>query len=369
MSEHRSLGARAARALIWQYGSTFGGRLMSLAVVAILARLLSPNDFGLVALATMFTALLDVVRDLGLGQALVIAKHEDDDAVANTVFRWGMLIGFCIWGLTIAISPLVAAFFHKPAVTPILIVLGTVFPLRALSLTHYSIAQKQLDFRSRTIAELINTGGRGVVGVALAFMGFGAWSLVLSFVAGTAMFTVALWVLVKWRPRWHAATVPVKSLLMFGGVLTMVDILAAVLYSVDVFVIGKMIGQEQLGLYSMATRLPELVVLNLSMSLGLVLFPAFAGLRVNELSGAFLKALRFTMFLSLPLAVGLVTLATPVTELLFGHKWLAPVDSMRVLWWAKHVLLRHRDPGQDGCTRPSGAPSCCCTWPSPRWRW
>jgi PST family polysaccharide transporter len=325
------MGTRAARALIWQYGSTFGGRILSLVAVAVLARLLEPGDFGLVALALIFTALLEVLRDFGLSQALVIAKHEDDDAVANTVFRWGVMIGAGIWLVTIALSPFAAAFFDNPEVQPVLIVLGSAFLLRALGLTHYAIAQKRLDFRSRTVAELVNTTGRGVAGIVLALLGFGAWALVLGYVVGAALFVVSLWLLVHWRPRLRGATVPVRSLLAFGGILTLVDVLAAILYSTDGVVIGRLIGQDELGLYTLGLRLPELIILNLSVSLGSVLFPAFAGIAVEELGRAFLLALRFTLLLALPLAIGLAVMAEPVTFALFGEKWAGSVDVMRVL--------------------------------------
>lgn len=331
MSERHSMGARAARALLWQYGSTLGGRILSLVAVAILARLLTPEDFGLLGFALVVTGFLDVVRDFGLSQGLVISKDPDQDAVANTVFRGGLVVATALWGITIAISPLAVNYFHEPRVAAILIVLGAVFPIKALSLTHYALAQKRMEFRSRTIAELVNTGSRGLAGVVMALLGLGVWALVLSYVVGAALFTITLWMVVKWRPRLGGATVPVRGLLVFGGVLTMVDIAAAVLYSVDAIVIGRMIGQEALGLYTIGLRIPELVVLNLCVALAGVLFPAFAGVPVGELGRAFLIALRFTVLIAVPLAVGLVVMAGPVTVALFGEKWLGSVDTMRIL--------------------------------------
>ncbi|MEZ5080611.1 MAG: lipopolysaccharide biosynthesis protein [Thermoleophilia bacterium] len=331
MGQSHSMGARAARALIWQYGSTFGGRILSLVAVALLARLLTPADFGLLGFALIVTGFLDVVRDFGLSQGLVISKDPDEDAVANTVFRWGLLISSGLWIVAIAIGPLAAGYFDEPRVAPIMAVLGSTFLIRALSLTHYALAQKRLEFRSRTIAELVNTGGRGLAGVVMALIGFGVWALVLSYVVGAILFTITLWLTVGWRPRWGGATVPVRGLLVFGGTLTLVDIAAAVLYSVDGIVIGRMIGQDALGLYSIGLRLPELIVLNLSVSLGVVLFPAFAGVPREQLGDAFLKALRFTLMLALPLGVGLVVMAEPVTLALFGDKWLGSVGAMQVL--------------------------------------
>jgi PST family polysaccharide transporter len=326
----KSIGTRAAHALIWNYGSTIGGRILSLVAVAILARILSPRDFGLVALALIFTGLLDIVRDFGLSQALVVTK-EEVGAAANTVFRWGILIGAGGWLTVVLVAPLAARFFEEPEVTPLLTVLGASFFLKSLGLTHYALAQRDLDFRSRTLAELSNTGGRGLAGIVLAVLGFGAWSLVLGFLIGLVAMTVVLWWQVRWRPSLRGPTVPVRGMFAFGGILTLVDILAAVIYSTDGIVIGKMIGADELGLYSLGLRLPELIILNLSISLSVVLFPAFAGVARERLGYAFLQAFRFSLMLSLPLAVGLVVLADPVVMALFGPQWEGSVGPMQVL--------------------------------------
>jgi PST family polysaccharide transporter len=326
----KSIGTRAAHALVWTYGSTIGGRLLSLVAVAILARILDPRDFGLVALALIFTGLLDIVRDFGLSQALVVT-HEEINAAANTVFRWGVLIGLCGWGVAILLAPLAARFFDEPEVTPLLTVLGASFFLKSLGLTHYALAQRALNFRARTISELSNTAGRGLAGIALAVAGFGAWSLVLAYLLGLVCFAVVLWWQVPWRPSLRGATVPVRGMFAFGGILTLVDILAAVIYSTDGVVIGKMIGADELGLYSLGLRLPELIILNLSISLSVVLFPAFAGVARERLGYAFLQAFRFSLMLSLPLAVGLIVLADPVVMALFGPKWEGSVGPMQVL--------------------------------------
>lgn len=182
-----SLGTRTARGLLWAYGSYVGGRLLVLVSTAILARLLAPREFGLVATALIAITLLQTASDLGVTQALILGDEEQALARADTAFGFSVLLGIGLTGATAAISPLVAAFFHEPAVGVLLPVLGLNFLISSLGATHYALAQKRIEFRSRTFAEFAEVIVRGITGIALAVAGFGAWSLVL---AGAGMATV-----------------------------------------------------------------------------------------------------------------------------------------------------------------------------------
>jgi len=149
-----SLSIRTLRGTAWAYGSYVGGQALVLVSTAILARLLSPGEFGLVALAIVFVTLLDTVSDLGLSPALVISTEAELRERADTVFGFTVGLGAILSALTAAAAPLAAGFFDRPDLAPLLAVLGLNFLLRALGATHYALAQKRIDFRSRTAAEL-----------------------------------------------------------------------------------------------------------------------------------------------------------------------------------------------------------------------
>ena len=324
------IAGRALRGLAWAYGSYAGGRVLTLVSTAILARLLAPSDFGLVALALTFIALLETLSDLGVSQALVIVKRETEEK-AETVFAISVAVG-AVLALLVALCGLVAApFFDAPELRAILPVLGLNLLIRSLGTTHYALAQKSIEFRSRTAAELGDVVARGVVGIALSLAGFGAWSLVIGYVAGSVIFSATLFTLVPWRPRFSPRRRDVRELMSFGGTLTLVNILAALIANVDYLIVARVLGQTALGLYSLAFRLPELLVLNLSVVAGRVLFPAFATLDPPALGRAFLMSLRYTLVISLPLATVLVLLAAPVIDATFGGQWNGSVDSMRLL--------------------------------------
>ena len=326
-----SLGARTLRGTAWAYGSYIGGQLVVLVSTAILARLLTPEDFGLIALALVFIVLLDTISDLGLSPALVISTEKELRERADTVFGSTIVLGLALGALTAALAPLAAAFFDQSELAPLLAVLGLTFVLRAVGATHYALAQKRLDFRARTAAEVTGVCARGAVGIALALAGFGAWSLVLGYLAGTAALTATLWLLVPWRPSGPPRRAQLRGMLRFGSTLTAVDVLAAVISQIDYVFVGRVLGASALGLYSLGFRLPEMLVISLAVVAGRVLFPAFAAVDRDDLAGAFLVSVRYSAIVSLPLAFGLAVLAEPLVVTLFGEGWEGSVDCMRVL--------------------------------------
>jgi O-antigen/teichoic acid export membrane protein len=316
----------------WAYGSYVGGRILVLVSVAILAHLLDPSQFGLVAFALTVTALLDTISDIGVSQALIVVKKDEDfHDKARTAWTISLLLGLCLTLATAGLSPLAAQFFHDEALTPLLAVLGLNFLLRAPALTHFAIAQKDIDFRTRTAAELADVVVRGATGVGLALAGAGAWSLVLGYLAGSAAMTVTLWVLVPFRPKIRLARAHVAGLLRFGGGLTVLTVLGAVIANVDYVFVGHFLGAAELGLYTLGYRLPELLILNLSLVAGLVLFPAFAEVGRERMTTAFLTSLRYTLMVTIPLTVALVVLAKPLTLTIFGDQWRDTVPVLRIL--------------------------------------
>jgi len=308
-AENPGIGARTVRAMYWAYGSFVAGRALTLVATAILARLLEPRDFGLVALALVFTALLETVADLGLSQALVVAPEDELAERSDTVFLGSIVLGAALSAIVGALGPVLAAFFDQPELAWLTGLLGLNFLLRALGATHDALAEKRLDFRARTQAEVVDVLVRGITGIALAAAGLGAASIVLGYLAGTAARSATLWVVVAWRPRMRRQRADLPALVRLGAGYSGVDAIAAVSNNVDYVFIGRVLGPASLGLYSIGFRLPELLVMNLSLVAGRVLFPAFAAVARDALADAFLVTFRYIMMLSMPLAIGLAGLA------------------------------------------------------------
>ena len=325
------VATKTARGVIWAYGSYVGGRLLVLLATAILARLLTPADFGLVALALVFTVFFENVRDFGLTQALMVSPDEELYERAQTAFVFSVGVGAVLAALIAALSPLAAQFFDQPGLTAILCALGANFFLRALGSTHYALAQRRIDFRARSAAEFVDVVIRGTTGIVLAFAGAGAWSLVIGYLVGTVALATTLWILIPWRPVLRPRLTGLRRMVRFGGTLTGIEISSAVIANVDYLFVGRVLGASALGLYTLGYRLPELLVLNLSVVAGVVLFPAFAALDAEALRRAFLVALRYTVMLGVPIAAALALLAEPFILSLFGDQWYGSIPAMRVL--------------------------------------
>ena len=327
----RPIGARALRSAFWAYGSYVGGRLLVLVATAILARLLDPEDFGLVALGLVFMAALETVKDLGLAQALVAQKPEDVYDRADTVFVGTVALGVALSAVVAALSPLAAYFFDEPELTKIMPVLGLTFTIRSLGATHYALAQKEMRFKARTIAELADVLSRGLAGIALALAGAGAWALVVGYVVGVLALVVVLWSVIPWRPRLRVVRAHLRSLLRFGGAITGVDVLSAVLSNADYVFVGKVLGPAALGIYTLAFRLPELAIINVANVAGDVLFPTFANVERRALAHTYTVALRYMLIVCMPLAAGMAVLSDPLVEVAFGDRWGGAVEPMQVL--------------------------------------
>lgn len=322
--------ARTLAGMGWVYGSYAAGRAMVLVVTAILARLLTPVDFGVVALALTFMALLDMFSDLGLAESLMIVDERDLETKAETALTVVVIMGAALFAATWLIGPVAASFYDEEQLRWLVPALGGTFLLRSLGAGHYAIAQKRMDFRSRTFAELVEVVVRGATGIGLALGGAGVWSLVIGYISGSVAMTVVLWILVPWRPRPRLRREHLRELLGFGAALTGVGVVAALTLNIDKLLIGRTLGAGPLGLYTLATRLPELLLINLTLVAGQVLFPAFAAVDRAALGRAFVTSLRYALILVLPVGAFLGVLAEPLIVTAFGDQWGSAAPAMRL---------------------------------------
>jgi PST family polysaccharide transporter len=332
--------------MVWAYGSYVGGRMLVLLTIAILARLLTPSEFGLVAFAVLVTSFLDMVSDLGVGQALIVVRDDKEAyAKANTAWTLSVSIGIVLTLITVALGPVAASFFDQPELKVMLPVLGLNFVIRGLGTTHFALAQRQIDFRTRTIAEMADVFVRGGVGVALAVGGAGAYSLVGGYLAGSIALTASLWLLVRFRPSLRIVRSDLRGLLTFGGAVTGLQLISAVIDQGDYLVVGKVLGEHALGLYTIGFRLPELFIINFSFVAGMVLFPAFAATDRAALASAYLTSVRYVLMVCAPLAVGLCVLAEPVVLTVFGDQWRGSIEVMQVLTLYAFAITLDIPPG------------------------
>jgi O-antigen/teichoic acid export membrane protein len=334
-----SLATRSARGVGWAFAATFAGRVVVFAALAVLARILAPEDFGLVAFALVFILYADTIGDLGTGVALIHWPDRRADA-AQLTFLVNLATGFLWLGLAWLLAGKVAAFFGSPEGEAVLKTLAWSFPIRALGNTHDALVQKDLRFRARLVPEVGMAAGKGGVSLWLALAGWGVWSLVWGQLAGLALWTLLLWVVVPWRPGWFFPADLVRPMVRYGRSIVAVNVLAAVTHHADLVVVGRLLGAAALGFYQVAYKVPEVAVTLLVRMASKVLFPAFSlvhhsGGGVRE---AYLAALRYTALLTLPASAGLFLLAGPIVRVAFGPGWEPSVPILQAL--AVYVALR-----------------------------
>lgn len=332
-----TLARTASRGVLWAFLATAAGRLTWLLALAVLTRWLSPEQFGLFGVGLVVLLYLDTVGDLGTGAALVFWP-EREEAAAEVTFRVNLAVGMVFTAVLLVAAPAVAGFFREPDAVLLLRVLAPAFLLRSLGNTHDALCRKHLRFRARLVPELTLALGKAGVAVALALAGFGVWSLVAGQLTGLSLWTLALWRVVDWRPRWGAglpegARGLVAPMLRYGRGILAVDVLSAVVHHADVVVVGRLLGTAALGLYQIAAKVPETTVTVAVWVVGKVLFPAFARLHAarDRLDRAYLAVLRHVSLLTLPASVGLMVVAEPLVGTVFGDDWRAAAPVLQGL--------------------------------------
>lgn len=326
------LGTQAARAVAWNYVSFASGKVLVIVTMAVLARLLTPEDFGIVGFATLVVAYLAVLKDLGLGAALIQRRDHVTES-AETVHAANLVLGAILTGLTILGAPLVAGFFREPLVTPLLRVLAFTFVLESLGSLPLVLLRRDLAFRRKLIPDVGRSLVKGVVSIAAAAAGFGVWALVWGQLAGVIASVILSWAVVgvRVRPRFHRAQL--RSLSRFGAPLIVTDVQFAIWSNLDYLVVGRMLGDVALGVYTLAYRLPELLIQSVWRVLAGALFPVFSTIqgRADLMRKGYLASIRYTQVAVVPMCIGMFLTAEPAVLALFGPQWTEAIPVLQVM--------------------------------------
>jgi len=330
--DSRRVSQKAVRGIAWNflaYGLSKGGILLT---TAILARLLTKDDFGLAAIALVAINYLSIVKDLGLGVAL-IQRRGDVNEAANTVFAINLVLGFALSAVVFPLAPLFAAYFKDPMITPVLRWLGLSFAINAFGAVHVVLLMRELDYRRKFIPDVGNTLAKGVASIGLAYAGYGVWALVFGQLCGALVSVVLVWVILSWRPRLALNRKIFRALMRFGASVTGADIIAVITDNLDYVIVGRVFGLAQLSVYTLAYRLPEMLLIGNLWVMGRVVFPAFSSIqdRLDDMRRGFLVSVRLIELLAVPICLGLLIAADPIVRVLFGDQWLDAIPVLRVL--------------------------------------
>ncbi len=328
----RQIARKTAWGFIWNFSAYFLGRLVVLISTSILARLLSKNDFGLIAVAVVAINYLSVLKDLGLGAALIQRKGDIQEAV-NTVFTINIVIGLALSTLAILLAPLIAIYFRDSQITPVLRWMGISFIIDALGSVHTNWLVRDLNYRRKLIPDLGGALAKGVISIGMAYLGYGVWSLVFGQIASAVASLLLVWIILPWRPRLALDWKIASAFMKFGASVTAIDIMTQITDNIDYVIVGRIFGLVPLSIYTLAYRLPEMLLIGNLWVMGGVVFPAFSTVqdRPNELRRGFLASVRFVELIAVPISLGLFIAAGPIVRVFFGDQWLEAIPVLRVL--------------------------------------
>jgi O-antigen/teichoic acid export membrane protein len=338
-SETGPLERHVARGLTWTIANAWGIQALNLVVFVILARLLVPADFGLVALAVVFVAFAQLLVDQGLGDALV-QRREVTRSHIDTAFWVSVTTGCVLTVLGIGLAIPIAAVLREPELRPILQVLSLTFVLAALSSIQIALLRREFAFRSLAVRGLVAAAGGGMVGVALAYSGHGAWALVGQLVAAAALSVITLWWVSPWRPGFQASRRDFRELFGFGINVVGSDVLGFLSRNVDNLLIAVFLGTTPLGIYAVGYRILETsqkLLINIARKLT---FPAFSRLQEDpdRMKRAYFRVTRAGGAVIMPGYVALALVAPELTIVLFGERWAASGWVAAVLFLIGPVL-------------------------------
>jgi PST family polysaccharide transporter len=329
MTDLKQRAIRGGAAKFSAQAANFGLRMGSL---MILARLLPPSDFGLVGMVTAFTGVLSLFREFGLSTASV-QRATITERQISTLFWINMLVGAVLALACILAAPLIAGFYREPRLYMVTVVLASSFVFNAAGVQHSALLQRQLRFNELAVIEILSLFISTVASVGAAYWGMGYWSLVVWSVTLPLAVTVMSWAAAGWVPgRPHART-GMRSMMRFGGTLTLNNLVAYTAYNLDKVLIGRFLGAEIAGIYGRAYQLVTLPMDVLNGAAGSVVFPVLARVRddASRLRNYFLKAYSLVLAFNVPVTLFAAIFANDVILVLLGPQWTDAVPVFRLL--------------------------------------
>ena len=316
---------------IWRFAERCGAQLVTFVVSIVLARLLDPTVYGTVALVTVFTTILQVFVDSGLGTAL-IQKKDADDLDFSSVFFFNFVICIMLYmGMFIA-APYIAHFYNNSSLTPIVRVISLTIVISGVKGIQQAYVSRNMLFKRFFFSTIGGTIASAFVGIALAYKGFGVWALVAQQLLNTATDTLILWLTVKWRPRLMFSWKRLKKLLSFGWKILCSSLIDTVYNNVRSLIIGKMYSSADLAYYNQGDKFPKLIVTNINTSIDSVLLPAMSSVQDSKdgVKNMTRRAIKTSTYIMAPLMMGLAFCAEPIVTLILTEKWLPCVPFLRI---------------------------------------
>lgn len=328
---------------IWRFAERCGAQLVTFIVSIVLARILTPEDYGVVALATVFTSILQVFVDSGLGTAL-IQKKNADDLDFSSVFYFNFVVCIVLYIIMFFTAPFISVFYNDSSLTSIVRVASLTIVISGVKGIQQAYVSRNMLFKRFFFATLGGTIFSAFIGIGLAYAGFGVWAIVAQQLSNTAIDTLILWITVKWRPKKMFSIKRLKELLNFGWKLLVSSLFNTVYNNLRNLIIGKYYSSADLAYYNQGDKFPNIIVTNINSSIDSVLLPTLSSAQdeKNRVKSMTRRAIKTSTYIMAPLMMGLAFCATPIVRLILTEKWMPCVPYLQIfcityMFWPIHT--------------------------------
>jgi O-antigen/teichoic acid export membrane protein len=339
LRRRRELRSLVVSGIRWKLGSQILLQGLSLASTLTLARLLTPHDFGLAAIALAFGSLAFLLADLGLGSALVQRSELTEDD-RSTAFWTNAALGSILTLVGVGLSWPLADLFHEPRIQPLFAVLSITFVVTALGTTQGALLIRGLQFRSLQLRTLAAASMSLVAAVALALLGYGPWAIIAQALVNCSVSTILLWRSSAWRPRGRYSKDSLRHLLRFGGPVFGSGLVWYVERNLDNILVGRFRGAAALGAYSLAYNIMLAPLTKIVQPVQQVFFPALSRIEVpDELGALWLRMSRLLAAITVPALLGIAVVAPEFVDVVLGEQWSGAVRVLQILAWVGLIQL------------------------------
>lgn len=321
--------------VIWASVQRFGTMIISFVTNIVLARLLTPDDFGTIGMLLLFFAIANTFVDSGFGSAL-IQKKDATETDFSTVFYINLMLSGIVYSVLFAGAPWVASFYNVEILCPLLRVQGIILILNAFCIIQTALLRKKMDFRKLSICNLIGNIAGSVIGIGAALLGYGVWSLVIRTLVVGLVTSVLLWIVGKWKPLMAFSKESFKELFGFGGFMLLSNLVYNISNNVQTLIIGKIFKPSDLGNFTQARQLRNVATDSVSSVISQVLYPEFANNQKDNkiLIDKLNLSVSVISFLSIGVMSLCILLARHLIILLYGYKWINCVVFFQILCFA-----------------------------------
>ncbi len=342
MDKNKNLRSKTISGFKWSFLDNVGRLGGQFVIGLILTRLLTPTDFGLVGMLTIFIVIGQSLTNSGFGQAL-IQKKDANDADFSTVFYFNILASSLIYIIFYFSAPLIAKFYNQPQLIILTKVICLSFLLNAFGLIHITYLEKQLDFKAPSLIGIVSVVFSGIISIIMAYKGFGVWALVTNTVLKSLVTTILLWKISYWKPKLIFSIVSLKSLFSYGSKILVAGLIQSFFQNIYYLIIGRFFTAQNLGYYTRASQFKDLPIITITSVVSKVTFPIFSTIQDNDekLISGYTKALRLLSMASLPMMVFIFISCKPLIHIFLGAKWLPVVPYLKVMTLYGWIYVIH----------------------------